>query len=186
LNNIKEQHFKINNKDIYVFDGAINFNAREYAYGIIKDSLYKIGNEDADAIETSHHKYMYSLYNEKDVEITGILKEIQDTRIQDLISGKIITRAHVNLSTPTDCHWAHTHKDEIVLLYYVNKHWKHDWAGETMFFNDDLSEVAYASIYKPGRIIVFDGEIPHSVRPQSSIAPNYRFTLSLFFKNNNI
>jgi len=92
----------------------------------------------------------------------------------------------VNLSTPTDCHWAHTHKDHTVLLYYVNKHWKHDWAGETMFFNDDLSEVAYASVYKPGRIIVFDGEIPHSVRPQSSIAPNYRFTLSLFFKNNNV
>ncbi len=160
----------------------MDFNAREYAYSIIKNSLYKIGNEDADAIESSQHKYMCSYYNENDVNVVGILKEIENTKIHDLIVGKEMVRAHVNLSTPTDCHWAHTHKGQIGLLYYVNKHWKHDWAGETMFFNDDLSEVAYASIYKPGRIIVFDGEIPHSVRPQSSIAPNYRFTLSLFFQ----
>ena len=181
MTNIKRQHFTIDNRHIHVFDGVLDFNAREHAYSVIKDSLYRIGNQDADAIETSQHKYMCSYYDENDVSYVGILKHIENTEIHDLIAGKVMTRAHVNLSTPTDCHWAHTHKDHTVLLYYVNKHWKHDWAGETVFFNDDLSEVSYASVYKPGRIIVFDGEIPHSVRPQSSIAPNYRFTLSLFF-----
>ena len=46
---------------------------------------------------------------------------------------------------------------------------------------DDQSEIAYASVYIPGRIILFDGSIPHAIRPQSVKAPKYRFTLSLFF-----
>jgi hypothetical protein len=51
-----------------------------------------------------------------------------------------------------------------------------------MFFNDGMSEVLRVSVYTLGRIIVFDGEIPHFVHPQFSVAPTYRFTLSLFFQ----
>ncbi len=34
------------------------------------------------------------------------------------------------------------------------------------------------------RIVWFDGEIPHSVKPQLHIGPNYRFTISVFFDTN--
>jgi Rps23 Pro-64 3,4-dihydroxylase Tpa1-like proline 4-hydroxylase len=118
------------------------------------------------------------------VEATGILQAVVGTPVYDLVGPLRLAKANVNLSTPADTHWAHDHRNQIVLLYYVNKHWKHEWAGETLFYNDDLSEVECASIYKPGRIVVFDGEIPHTIRPQSINAPVYRFTLSLFFDKN--
>lgn len=172
----------IDGKQLFVFDNAVRFSARERAYSYIRNSLYRIGNEDADAIESAHHKYLCSYYTQKDVEQTGILEEVKGTQIEQMIAGMTIVRAHVNLSTPADGHWAHAHENQIGMLYYVNKHWKHDWAGETLFFNDDLTEIPYASVYTPGRIIIFDGEIPHSVRPQAAHAPHYRFTLSIFFQ----
>jgi hypothetical protein len=175
------KHISINGKDVHVFDGVLDFSFREQAYTFVKNSTYQIGNEDADAVESSQHKYMVSMWSEFDFDRFGLLKAIEGTKAENLVKGKKLLRAHVNMSTPTDVHWAHDHVNQIGMLYYANKHWNHHWAGETLFFNDDLSEVEYASIYKPGRLIIFDGEIPHSVRPQSSVAPNYRFTVSSFF-----
>ena len=179
---ITHRRVEIDGRHLDIFDGAVDFSERERAYSVIRNSTYLIGNEDADAIETSQHKYLCAYYNDADLANVGIIDAIRETPVWGLVGHLPLVRVHVNLSTQTDCHWAHDHRGQIGLIYYVNKHWKHDWAGETMFFSDDLSEVAFASVYKPGRIIVFDGEIPHSVRPQSSSAPSYRFTLSLFFQ----
>lgn len=181
MKNVIHQHKIVGGRDVDIFDGAVDFSERQKIYSFVRSSLFLIGNEDGDALESSHHRYMCSMYTERDVHNCGILSAISGTPVEKIIAGKPLVRAHINLSNHTDVHWAHDHRDQIGLLYYVNKHWKHEWAGETMFFNDDLSEVEYASVYKPGRIIIFDGEIPHSVRPQSSVAPGYRFTLSLFF-----
>ena len=65
---------------------------------------------------------------------------------------------------------------------FVNLDWRDGWHGETLFYNpDNLKEIVYTSLYIPGRIILFDGSIPHAIRPQSVKAPKFRFTLSLFF-----
>ena len=79
-------------------------------------------------------------------------------------------------------HYLHIHQKQQVCLYYVNLDWRDGWHGETLFYNpDNLKEIAYTSLYIPGRIILFDGSIPHAIRPQSVKAPKFRFTLSLFF-----
>ena len=69
-----------------------------------------------------------------------------------------------------------------VLLYYVNLSWTDGWHGETLFYNPyNLKEVEYTSLYVPGRIILFDGTVPHAIRPQSVKATKFRLSLSLFF-----
>lgn len=180
---ISKQHRVICGKNLYTFDGVLDFSMREHLYSYVRNSVFRIGNEDADAVETNNHKYLHSMYNQTDVDALGILKAIEGTEIDSLLKGKQLTRVHVNMSNPMDTNWAHDHRDQTAMLIYINKHWKHEWAGETMFFNDDLSEVEFASVYKPGRIVLFDGEIAHSVRPQAASAPMYRFTLTLFFRN---
>ena len=68
-------------------------------------------------------------------------------------------------------------------LYYVNLNWEDGFYGETFFYNSkDLSKIEFASVYKPGRIILFDGHIPHAIRPQSIKGPKFRFTLSVFLR----
>jgi hypothetical protein len=66
-------------------------------------------------------------------------------------------------------------------LYYVNLEWRDGWYGETFFYSDDLKDVAFTSLYVPGRILLFDGDIPHAIRPQSVAGPKYRITISTFF-----
>jgi hypothetical protein len=90
---------------------------------------------------------------------------------------KVVT----NLTTAGDVHYSHSHPGQIVFLYYVNLEWKDGYAGETLFYNNDISEVIGTSNFTPGRCVIFDGDIPHTIRAQSSIAPEHRFTISVMF-----
>ena len=88
----------------------------------------------------------------------------------------------VTLTHAGDHYYTHCHgEDEMVILYYANLEWRDGWAGETMFYNDRRESIKSYD-YVPGRIIKFDGKQPHSIRPQSFIGPQYRFTISTFFK----
>ena len=62
-----------------------------------------------------------------------------------------------------------------------------DWDTTTWseFYNETMSEAEKTVLYKPNRAILFDGNTPHSIRPSSHIAPQYRFTLGIFFKQPN-
>ena len=66
----------------------------------------------------------------------------------------------------------HTHGNSTVFTYYINPEWKNEFYGETIFYNPTLTESISSVLYKPNRGILFDGNIPHSIRPASHIAPS--------------
>ena len=88
----------------------------------------------------------------------------------------------INAVKPGDYYYTHTHLDGVIsILYYINLDWRHNWAGETIFYKENMREVDFTSPYIPGRFILFDNE-PHTIRPQAVIGPAFRFTMALFFK----
>jgi Rps23 Pro-64 3,4-dihydroxylase Tpa1-like proline 4-hydroxylase len=170
-------------KKIYVFDDLFELEWRTHAYEFVKNSMFTVvGARDQGDIHYSEHQYLHSKYSPEDVERFGIVQSIKDEKLLSLITGKEM-RPHfgavVNLSIPLDTYFVHSHKNT-TMLYYANIRWREDWGGETLFFTEDMSEVVYTSVYKPGRVIVFDGSIPHTIRPQSRYAPQYRFTFALW------
>lgn len=60
------------------------------------------------------------------------------------------------------------------VMFYTNREWHRDWGGETVFFDYD-DNIIKAVAPKPGRVVSFDGRIPHSARaPQTSAyVPRY-------------
>jgi SM-20-related protein len=100
-----------------------------------------------------------------------------------LLSGLKFSNSVLNVTVTSDCHFTHTHAEKRIALFYLNLEWKDGWHGETLFFSKDGKEIVYASRYTPGRVIVFDGCIPHSIRPQSREGPQYRYTLATIFDN---
>jgi hypothetical protein len=50
------------------------------------------------------------------------------------------------------------------VLVYMNPTWHPEWAGETVFFDEDL-DAKYICQPRPGRVVMFDGRIPHTGRP---------------------
>ena len=98
-------------------------------------------------------------------------------------TGKKLNQTVVNLVRPMDVHYIHHHRTNHVALYYVNLDWKDGWYGETIFY-DEFKEnnIIFTSPYIPGRIILFDGNIPHAIRPQSTNGPKFRISITLFFE----
>ena len=91
----------------------------------------------------------------------------------------------INLAVPSSIQFPHSHNEKSVLLYYINPEWKNEYYGETLFYDDYSDEIIQSSKFVPGRFILFDGKTPHSIRPSSHIAPQYRFTLFVGFDEKN-
>ena len=47
------------------------------------------------------------------------------------------------------------------VLVYLNPIWQPDWGGETIFFDDDLDSKRLVQP-RAGRVVLFDGRIPHT------------------------
>lgn len=74
------------------------------------------------------------------------------------------------------------HKDSTIpshftAIYYPHLAWDPTRGGETLFFNEDGSDVIGVGYPKPNRLIIFSGVIPHVARPLSSRANDLRITL---------
>ena len=167
-------------KELDVFDDVFALSFRNFAYTFIKNSYFKIGWSDSDVPERKSHDYfLHSEYKEKDIEDLGIIKELENSCVWDFIKDYNIEKAVVNLSTPSDVNYVHVHPEDKVLLYYANVEWKEGWHGETQFYSEDLKRIQFSSPYTPGRLILFDANIPHAIRPQSIVGPQFRFTFAM-------
>lgn len=95
-------------------------------------------------------------------------------------------RGYVNLGIHGDVN--HMHMDgkfykAKTLLYYANQHWEYKWGGHTAFF-DNNGNIKTTVEVKPGRMVIFDGNIPHTVLPMNiRCSPSYRFTVALKFES---
>lgn len=101
--------------------------------------------------------------------------------IQDRIQEKTLSRSWINVLTPHHVPKLHPDNfkpDSITVLYYVNLKWDQDWDGYTIWRNEDLSQIEFVADFIPGRIAVFDSNIPHKATVPSLDAPGFRFTLN--------
>jgi len=170
-------------KSIYVFDDIFEHDWRRRAYSFAIDSKYIIGWSDIPEIKYSEYQYLHCKLNPNDVDNFGIIQEIfksKNEKLKSILKNKNIGQCAFNLSTPSDTYFTHTHAGT-TLLYYANPDWNEHWYGETIFYDNGVNEIFFSTKYKPGRLLLFDGAIPHSIRPQSSAAPNYRITFACFF-----
>ena len=91
-----------------------------------------------------------------------------------------LQRMHCNAQNYGDMQNVHTDLTPgVTALYFANPLWETDWMGETIFYNDD-NEPLYAVIPKPGRLLIFTGDIMHrgGVPSRQCLAPR----LSVAFK----
>jgi hypothetical protein len=168
-------------KRIAIYDDVFDFKFRQKVYEFCNNSKFTIGWADSVIIENQKHRYLHSIWSEEDLERLGIIEKIKKSPVGQELENYQLEKCILNLSTPSDCNFQHTHAQNKIILYYVNLDWKDGWHGETLFYDESLKNIVFASPYIPGRITVFDGSIPHTIRPQSSDASNYRFTLALLY-----
>ena len=167
--------------NIHVYDDLFSFEERTRFYRFITRSFYKINGFDTDT--SSSHNQIFASFNNDDLNKFGICntEAFKKLDIIHSLSKRSIKQIRVNCSTPTEeCNF---HTDEIkggvTFLYYVNLNWRPEWLGYTIFGSDNLKEVIHTSFYVPGRVIIFDGSIPHMVIPPSVYARGHRLTFAI-------
>ena len=163
---------------IKIFDDVLDYSFREDLYSESISLPYKIGWQDRE--DKLEHKFLHSKIPKKWLK-SKFIPQIQNEELKKIVDGKKIVESVINCSFAGETYFPHSHFDNSVFLYYVNLEWNREWYGETEFYSEDLNEIIFSNPYVPGRVIWFDGQIPHSVKPQSFIGPKYRFTLSIFF-----
>jgi Rps23 Pro-64 3,4-dihydroxylase Tpa1-like proline 4-hydroxylase len=70
---------------------------------------------------------------------------------------------------------------ELTALWFIAPKWDPEWGGETLFFNDDL-DAEFVVSPRPGRVVIFDGAIPHVGRPPNRICFAPRYTYAMKFE----
>lgn len=94
-------------------------------------------------------------------------------------------RSYVNVAHYGDMLFTHTDckpgAGEVTALWYLSEHWDPEWGGETLFFDEHM-DVRAAISPRPGRLALFDGEIPHVGRPPNRICYAPRYTLAMKFE----
>jgi hypothetical protein len=164
-----------------VYDNAVPYNNRSEIFYFSLKSKLSLGWKDHDFHELGHVN-LFSEWGEDGLVRSTLWKYIEECINQtSWFTNSKISRCVLNLVRSNDIHLIHSHGSQQVALYYVNLEWRDGWYGETLFYDENNTDVVFTSTYVPGRIILFDGSIPHSIRPQSSVGPKYRFTISTFF-----
>jgi SM-20-related protein len=64
------------------------------------------------------------------------------------------------------------------VLMFCNEHWATCWGGELVFYDDAKENVIMSVLPKPGRVVIFDGHIPHSARSPSVLCDQLRMTIA--------
>ena len=168
-------------KKIKIFDNKVSFKTRQEIYNSAHNSFYKLGWEYA--VQKEREPNLFSQWSIEDLSKENILPGIEDCIEETLwFQNKHLENIIINLVKSEDVHYIHAHWDKQIALYYVNLDWKDGWYGETLFYDPlNLQKIDFASSFIPGRILLFDGSIPHTIRPQSIKGPKFRMTLSLIY-----
>jgi SM-20-related protein len=98
----------------------------------------------------------------------------------ELLAGHRLIRCYANGHTYGSDGTTHTDSSlpgTYTCVYYPHKTWHPDWGGETVFFNQDKTDIAACVYPRPNRMVVFDGTIPHVARGVSRTCPVLRVTL---------
>lgn len=166
-------------KEIVVFDNLFSRQQIEDYFDFISKSLFSFNgssNNQNFSIQPHAKPYLQSMYSIADLWNFGLTDSKPFKPVQPYLRALQVQRSYVYVSDHTTVHHFHTDPGRKTLLYYPMLEWKNEYGGETMFSNEQTTEIEYTSLYVPGRVILFDASIPHKMSAPSSSCPFYRFT----------
>jgi len=182
---MKHQVINFDNKSIHIFDNLFSFSEISNYEVFINKSIFRVGGGDKGFIPDSMSQQIYSNFSETDVEQ---MKFVGSNGYKFLekefnLNYKETKQIRVNLSTSSERNNIHTDgMDGKTLIYYPNSVWKIEWSGHTMFMDEHLENVSYTCLYKPGRVVLFDSQIPHMILTPNSFCPVNRYSLVFQYK----
>lgn len=185
---MKHQQFIINNRTIDVYDNIFSFEEMLKMFIEIRNFPYTATNFSdgfRSHIYGEKHKLKY-VFDSRDAAIEfGVIKRLNEIR-KDFINEYVVHRQYVNLATTSDFDTIHIDDNHLgkpkTALYYPHPDWNIHWGGHTFFFDESLENIVFTAAYRPGRLVLFDGAIPHCGSPPNHAAQDKRYILTSKFQ----
>jgi hypothetical protein len=174
-----------NNKLIEVYDDAFTYHERYKFYNYVKNSAFGImGSDGSSGIQYDQIQQIYSSFSYKDIDQMGMSKtDIFQTLAKKYnFVNREVKQMRINVSPPAERNFVHSDAEGLTFLYYINLEWKLEWGGHTLFMDDNLEDAIYTSVYKPGRLVIFNGTIPHMIMTPTMSSAQYRYSLAIQFR----
>jgi SM-20-related protein len=143
--------------------GASRYWYKHFA-GIIRD-----GSERSDPLEF-----------ERQLNESALVAKVWRQLRGGVLSGHTLSRCYANgypAGSEGGVHMDSNIAAHFTTIYYPQISWHPNFAGETVFFNQDGSDIIAAVYPKPNRLVVFPGMIPHVARGVSRACAQLRITL---------
>ena len=176
--------------NIIVYDDVFNWQQNHEMFDYVYHAPYTLGWSDNynESEQYFHCGFDSNMWKNRQQHgpINNILEPLYNSepfRIHNVDDNKI-SKSVINCDTLSDSHTVHTHRNEDVLLYYVNTEWKDGWGGETFFYDNNGKEIVYTCPYTPNRMVYFRGDIVHRFNGPSKDGPKFRFSISTFIERN--
>ena len=169
---------------IDIYDNEVPLNDMYRFYEFMRSSKFFANGRDTGYSGTSGEQ-LFSSYSIEDVRNLGfqnlsIYRTLQDKYYLD---ERKLKQIRVNLTIPTEDNRVHTDGKGLTLLYYANVEWDIAWGGHTLFLDHTGQTVEQTVLFKPGRIVVFDGTLPHLILTQSARCPIHRYTYVMQYES---
>lgn len=173
-----------NNKKIHIYDNLFTYQERLAFMEFLQRSFFKVNGTDYDYRDNQ----CYSAYTAQDLHMMNFLQTDGFKKLNEKyhLEGRDIKQIRVNFSTVAEKNRVHEDTTPITLLYYANTTWELDWGGHTFFLSEDLKDILYTCEYKPGRVVVFNGTIPHMIMAPSILALKSRFSVGIQYYGDHI
>tara|TARA_B110000977_G_C11087490_1_gene495304 strand:+ start:1595 stop:2167 length:573 start_codon:yes stop_codon:yes gene_type:complete len=188
---MKHKKLHINGREVDIYDDLFTFEEIARMFIKVRQFAYTATNFSdgfRSHIYGEKHKLKYTFGSREEATDFGIINKLNRVD-QNIAKNYIIHRQYVNLATTSDFDTIHIDDNHLekpkTALYYPHPDWNIHWGGHSFFFNETLDSIEYTAAYKPGRLVVFDGLIPHCGSPPFSGAQDKRYVVTCKFQYTN-
>jgi hypothetical protein len=162
------------NRSIFVLDGIFDATAIASIFRWFRQRPFH--HHDADREDTMAFRHWITLFSPATDQVMSIPvlgRMAEAAQICFRIPQLSPTRAHGYCVPYGDVHFSHKDFGEnagVSVVYFADPEWREDWGGE-MLFHGPSGEPEIAVRPRPGRMVVFRGDIPHRGGTPTRIAP---------------
>lgn len=175
---------QIEGKKVLVFDDLASASVIREMTRALDNSAFTC-NEIARPDTAQHRHWAHNMPLEAARQLPLHQLTLEATRwMEHPVSGFALYRAYTNCVQYGDHLYTHTDclpdAGELTALWFICERWDVEWGGETLFYNRDMDAVAVVSP-RPGRMVLFDGEITHCGTPPNRMClmPRYTYAMKL-------
>lgn len=178
--------------DCYVLDGLLAPDHQQRVYDYLRKGAWEFGWKSARKVDTFSfwHRHFAGHRNasqeaaypcaEELERNAPLIHELWLALAADPLAGHTLVRCYANGHTYGSDGTLHTDSTSLrsyTSIYYAHPRWPPNWAGETIIYDEDKSDIIAAIYPRPNRLAVFRGCLPHVARGVSRTCPELRITL---------